>query len=354
MIDSSDSKPDSVKTGYIFKNLSIENPNLILNNNTLVKSCNINVVFKDELTLNKKAAIFFTDGGIINANGLSGFVDSIANINVYLTDNKPVTGKLIALIYTVDQFQQILSYDYFGYKDSFVVSAGNNISETFRQDEMTYNPPEAVVSGSITNLPPNSTLNPFFYYISFSSRAPAGYLGFMIMSSLSGNTFNLKVPSQLPVSYYPVIGAYIMNSSNTIFGKINFVLPVTNQTGLQYYMISGASLLSPPNTTTGFNPNNNLQWNSPDYGVIYCLNVQYADGNKVYNYFVYTDNGSFTLNELSKFNFQTLNDKTFNWSVSTLSVFYSMNEFVYPAYPNLQRAEYNMLNKWSFTTSPVK
>ncbi len=354
LYDSTDSKRDSIKSGFIYKNLSLENPNLILNKNTPANTCNISVVFKDELTSNKKAAIFFTDGANVNANGLSGVIDSIANMSVYLPDKKQVSGKLIALIYSVDQFQQITSYDYFGYKDIYIISSYNSITETFRQDEMTFNPPEATVSGSISNLPLNSTLNPFYLYLSFSNRAPIGYVGYMAMSNLTGNTFSVKVPAQLPIPYSPLIGGFMFKNYQNIFGKFNFVLPNSNQTGLEFNLLSEASLISPPNSSTLFNPKDNLQWNYPLTNKLFCVKIEYAQGNEIINYFIYTNSLNFTLNEISKFNFQSLYGKIFNWSVDAIGGFSTTDDLVNPSFENLLRADYFMLNKWSFTTSPVK
>lgn len=354
LFDTINNKNSLQKTGIVFKNLSIENPQLIFAANTQSNSGTINVIFKDGIASNKKAAMFFTNGSDINAHGISNFNDSIAYIPVFLPDTKSVKGRLIAMLYSIDQNQQIVSYDNFGFKDDVQISANNYPNESFRADEMTYNPPEANVSGSIAGVPANSSLSPFYFYLSFSGKAPVAYATFLTMSNFTGQTFDVKVPAQLPINYYPVIGAFVLNGSQYNIGKSNFILPVTNQTGLQYNLISGASLLSPPNSSSGFNPKDNLQWNCSQTENIFCIKIQYAEGNRIIDYFVYTNSLNYNLYDISKFNFQPLYGKVFNWSVDVLGNFNSVDDLVNPSFLNISRSDCYMPNKWSFTTSPVK
>lgn len=348
------------KSGYLYKDISIDNPYFEFVENSYPAPTShkgyINVQFENGISSTKRAAVFFTNGSDINAHGTNNLpIDTFAVITAFLPDNKPVIGRVIAMIYTTNAQNEILSYDNFGFKDNIELSENGNTTVTFNSTEMNYNPPEAEVSGNLMGVPQNSSSNIYYYYLSFSGRIPIAYNIDQSLCHFNGTLFNVKVPAQLPISYYSVYGAILFDNYQNNYCRGNFVLPITNQTGLQLNLIQNAEKVSPANASTNFNPQNTLQWSHPQSGKIFCLSIGSMSGNDYYNYSVFTSNKNFTFNDISKFNFHSLYDKTFGWYVNTIGGYNSINDFVDPNYKNLEHSTINMTSGgWTFSTSAQK
>ncbi len=349
--DSSVSGSTINRNGFIYKNLAIGNPLLIYGSNSNTLTGNINVIFSNGIAANKKAATFFSNYSDINAHGMNlPSQDSISEMSVFLHENKPVKGRLIALIYTVNSSQEIVSYDNFGFKDEIEISPGGNNNIIFTPDELTYNPQEAEISGSISgNLPPNAYLELTHFYLSFSGISPVTFLNRMALCFFENSSFSVKVPANLPILYYTLIGTRIVDGTNFL-GSGNFLVPNYNQTGLQLNLLQQAELISPPDNSTNFNPKNALQWSQPQNGKVFTLNIVNISGNETISYYIYTSDLNFTLDEISKFNFQSPYGKTFSWSVDAIGGYSSINDYVYPYYNNILRSSMKMITGRTFTT----
>lgn len=270
---------------------------------------------------------FFTDGKNVNGMG------EPLNFSVYLPDNQPVTGKVCVLLYTKDNNGAVISYDKFGYKDNITILPNDNINLVFTDSMLSYNPPEALITGTIIGLPPHSSTEFSQFWISMSPRKSDNYYTLSNIFSIHGNTFSFYIPSNLPVDYFPVLQVNVSDSSSIgeFVCRLNYLLPNTGGTGLNIGVPTTPLIISPPplslvDTNTVFSYQDNF--GSEIYHVIFSDSVK--------TFHIYTNKQSTGLWLLGKSGIGQFapNSKIF-LSVNTIGKFNNVDEYVNPEFKNI-------------------
>jgi len=294
--------------------------------NLNIPSAIINVTFSGDKRNSNSWKVFFTDGKNVNGMGEPYFT-------VYLPDNQPVTGKVCVLLYTKDNNGAILSYDKFGCKDNITISPNDNRNIIFTDSMLSYNPPEALIAGTITGLPPHSSTEFSQFWISMSPRKSDNYFIFSNIFPIHGNTFSFYIPSNLPVDYFPVLQVNVSDSS--IIGefvcRLNYLLPNTGGTGLNIGVPTTPQNISPPPLSL---VDTNTVFSYQDYFGSEIYHVIFSDSVKTFH--IYTNKQSTGLWLLGKSGLGqfTPNSKIF-LSVNTIGKFNNVDEYVNPEFKNI-------------------
>ena len=272
---------------------------------------------------------FFTDGKNVNGIGEPG------DLQVYLPDNQPVTGKVCVLLYTKDNSGAVTSYDKFGYKDNVTISPNGNTNLVFTDSMLNYVPSKSLISGTITGLPPHMSTGYSHFFISMSPRKTYNYLDPSHIFFLNGTAFNFYIPSNLPVDYYPLLKIMVSDSSSVgaYTSYVNYLLPKTGATGLNIKIpaipqIMGPNELSLVDTTDIF-------WVPPILSTeIY--HFMFSDSIKTFH--VYLNFPAVSLSFFNKLGLGTFSPNSrITMTVNTIGGFRYVDEYVNPNFKNIEQ-----------------
>lgn len=282
--------------------------------------CEITVTYPPEIfTPNIDGKVMFTDGNYVNS--YESFSQGLP-FTVWLPDNSPVTGKLILITYKKDGSGKIISYENFGQSASIQVSNGGNYTYNFSPDEVSLNPGENILSGSI-NLQPGYDSDDNFFYLTFSNKRTPNYSIPLRFETISSNVFNILVPTNLPLQYSSMLGCYSFNGqlSNTEI----FKLP-PGPSGINLDTKTPPELLTPENNAIDVNLNTEFTFTSGTGTGIYLINLHNETLNKRYT--IYTSSNRFRLSEFSDLFTEGISGSLFSWSVEKTGFDTSVNEFL--------------------------
>lgn len=300
-------------TKYLFKDISVPEPVLLLGNSDgTQRTAIIHVTYPQDNTL--KGKIIFTNHSDINSYAFANPENTYIAVRMHYYQN--VTGTLIVLRYTMWD-GKISDFKQFGYKENISIEPDNTYNISFTQADLSFNPEEEIITGNINSTQPPEYTNTF-NFLSFSDYQYPEYISNFALEYSMGNVnnFSYKFPVNLPIANKRTIGSV----SNLIPNKW-FFKNVNNQTGtITINSPQASSLISPENNATGINYNSVFKFSSTGEDCIYEIRIG--------NYIIYTDKLEFTFGDLERLGFNFNKSEMLKWSVNSIGNYGTMNDFV--------------------------
>ncbi|MFZ1322167.1 MAG: carboxypeptidase-like regulatory domain-containing protein [Ignavibacteria bacterium] len=254
----------------------------------------------------KKGKLIFTDGGGVNSS--TDITGESTILEVKLVYNSVQKGKLIVLIYSVDAAGRVYTYNNYASKTGIDLSNGStNNSFSFDMNELSYNPPERIINGSI-NIPAGYNSSSQYYYLSFADRNISFNDPSCKISDITGDNFNIVVPYDLPDIFSVMINNYSNNSDK--YSLETFVIH-DYESSVNLSSHHPVDLISPANNNSGITSNSEISFSQGDGTGVYAVRF-IKDG---YMYSVITSETSFPISELEKFDIGNISNEHFTWTV---------------------------------------
>ncbi|MBI5401844.1 MAG: hypothetical protein HY959_00445 [Ignavibacteriae bacterium] len=280
----------------------------------------VNVSYSGNIGTSNARKIFFTDGKNVSGIGNDPFCE------VFLPDNTPVTGKVCYLLYTTG-----ISFDKFGYIDNVTLAPNVNVNLSFNDSICSFHPYSVSVSGSINTFSNNIQNNYAFSTIFVSPRQTNFYSTNIQFENFSGNTFNILLPANLSVNYYPLMYIIFQNTSNNHYTQAFYSLPKAGGTGIVLNAPSTPIILSPAENSV-LDSNTNISFSGTGTQEFFYLTI--SDSLKSIKYI--TSANSVNLSSISKLGLGRFNPNSrIYFEVLAISQFNSLNDFVNPNINNL-------------------
>ena len=272
--------------------------------------------------------VFFTDGNNVNGIG-SGL-----HCNIYFADNQSAKGKVSVLLYTSDAGGAALSYDKFGYIDNVTITPGGNTNLVFTDSMLSYNPPETRVSGTITGFPSNGYINAEFMFLSMSARKGSYFGNDCSFGFISGNTFDLLIPSGLPVNFYPIYFLEVFDRNNNgQFGRVYNLLPKAGGTNINIEIPTIPGMYVPPENSL---IDTNSIFSYYDYFGPEINHIIFSDSSKTIH--LYTTSQTVSLWPLAYLGLgRFAPNSNIIFSVNTIGKFNNVDEYVNPYFSNVDQ-----------------
>jgi hypothetical protein len=295
--------------GTVIRNLSLSEcwiPYTAKNPPTNTPTGTIKVSLNNITGYKNNWKIFFSDGK--NYNGISNVEsDSTGSVDVVIWDNSIVTGKVFVLNYSMTG-GEITSFDKFGYIDNVSISAGGVVNLVFNDSMLTFNPPEALISGTISGIPPHTNMFPTFTSISFSPRKYNAYFTDNCLYNISSSNFNLVIPSNLPVNFYPFMEINLSDSGGFGYNKclVKYLLPKNGAVGLNINIPESPQIISPP-ANSYIDTNNIISFLSSSPDRVFCIRFE---DSTLLSYDIYTTSENINMNNLWKLGIKSFTPNT--------------------------------------------
>jgi len=301
--------------------------------NTL--SSQINYTYSGSATSNAKK-IFFTDGKNISGVGAINF----PTCSVYLPNNNPVTGRAYLLLYT-----QGLSYDRFGFIDNVTLSPNSSINLVFNDSICGFFPSSARVTGTINIANPQLLNNFTLCTIYFSPRMFSTFALDLILEPISGNSFDILIPSNLGVEFYPMMWVNYYDYSTGASNQCYYYLPKAGGTGLVLNVPTTPQIVSPGEYSI---INENTLFTFSDASSQDIFELTFTDSVKTVMY--YTGANTVSLSNMSKLGLGSFTPASdIKFTVTAIGQFNSLNDFANPNINNLnQRISFPVSRKYFF------
>jgi hypothetical protein len=281
----------------------------------------INVAYSGNIETSNERKIFFTDGK--NVNGIG----SDFSCRVYLPDNTPVAGKVCYLLYTTNSQGKVLTYDKFGYIDNVSLTPNANINLTFNDSICSFNPGSVSVSGSI-----NTTSG--IYAIStviISPRHSNFFVTNILLDIIIENTFNILLPANLSVNYYPLMFIQFQDYSSGLYCQSFYSLPKAGGTGIVLTAPSTPQIISPPENSP---IDSNTVFSFSGTGSQEFFQLTFSDSIRTVKFI--TSSNSVTLASMYKLGMVRFSaNSQIKFEVTAISPFNSIDEYVNPNINNL-------------------
>jgi hypothetical protein len=320
--------------GSVFKNLTNTDcliPNIVnLFNWGPLNEANIYITYSGIPENYNLCKTFFTDGKNINAIGTSDYC------HILFPENHSIKGKVCVIFYTIDSNEVVLSYEKFGYIDNVTISPNSTTNLVFTDSMLSYNPPETLVSGTISSISP-SNYRYINYFINMSPRKGFYYYPFYFgFCHITGNVFNILIPSNLPVEYYPILKCYSSDSGGQ--AMMNYELPKSGATGLNVSFPTTPVIFSPP--ALSYVDTNTIFSYSDNFGPqIYQIIIK----DSLKSFFIYTNEKNINMQNLWQFGFGKFGaNSKIKFSVNTLGRYNTVDDYANPNFKNV--TEYSSMS----------
>ena len=326
------------KFGYFFQGLTIQNPEInIVNPSLHPRVCVMNVNLPESIPISF-GKLIFTDTNVFNYYAdISGL---IFNFNLNLKDDNPVTGKLIILMYSKNNYNQIISYDKFGFKDNITISPGGNITVNFLASDLTLKP--GLINVNI-NMYQKYAYEDKSFYLNFGKNIYQNISGNMAFNQVYGAYIDFKIPAGLPLNFSTLFCINGFSDSTNFVGPYQQQFLVPNGIyGLHLDVEAPPALTYPPNNYGGVDINTMFSFIGVYNGV---FDVVMLDSVSSFNYYYYTTQKSFDLKWINKIHNTDISKNNFRWFVESISPsYYSLDDLLNPDHSNL-----NSFNAHSYT-----
>jgi len=334
---------DSVRRkATVYKKLSVNNIGLYFDQYSGSNySAAIYVRIQGEsLPNDKKWKVIFTDRENVNEYAEVTGINPTAGLLLNM-DKNIVSGRLIALSYKKDNNGKITSYDNFGTYPLYNIQSGNTYNYWFDSLSLAFNPGEQTVTASINVAAvPNSTE----FYLSFGTINRPVNFGYTF-SYLTGNYFNFKIPTDLPLPFSTVIINNTTLSSGFSYQEYN-VFPNSNND----LIVNVPPIpLSPVEDAKNVNNETQFSFNSGSGKGVFEIIL--TNQSRFSEYRIITAENNFTLEGLDKLGFGSINNNIFEWRVTKKGPAATVNEYV-TNYNNEQNHFYSEGNSRRFLTEP--
>lgn len=282
--------------------------------------CEITVTYPPEILLpGVTGKIMFTDGNYVNA--YTEFSQGLPLI-IWLQNNSPVTGKLILLTYRKES-GKIVSYENFGLSNPIQVVRGGKYNYGFSLNEVSLNPGEESVSGTV-NVQPGYDTGDQMFYITFSDKRTPNFTFPIRFETITGNNFDIKLPVNIPLQYSAIFFSYTYEGS--AYSSELFKLPGISG-GVVIDTKEPPELLTPANNETGVTEQTKISFTSGSGDGIYHIRFHDMNSNKVYT--AYSGSNSFYIYELKGIFPEGLPANTeFKWWVEKIGTNSSVNDYL--------------------------
>jgi len=327
------------KFGYFFQGLTIQNPEINIVNPSLhprVCVMNVNLPTIIPITFGK---LIFTD--TIDFNYYADITGHNLTFNLNLKDDNPVIGKLIILMYSKNGFNQIISYDKFGFKDNITISPGGNINVNFLASDFTLKPGLTNVNLNMYGKYQNENK---YFYLSFGKNVYQNISGNPAFNQGYGSYVDFNIPTGLPFNYSTLFCISGFLDSNSFIGPYQQQFLVPNGVyGLHLDVEAPPALAYPPNNFGGVDVNTTFSFISGVYNGVF--DIVMIDSVSDYTYYYYTTQKSFDLKWITKIHNTDISKDSFRWFVESISPsFCNLDDLLNPDRSNL-----NSFNAHSYT-----
>lgn len=291
----------------------------------------------------KKGKLIFTNGAELNSS--EDITGENTSLEVKLNENTIYTGKLIVLIYSVDNSGKVLSYDNYADTGDIQLSYLKEPSFNFDEEDLNFNPDERNISGNI-DIPSGYKSSLQYFYLNFGSTNSTFNIPDFKFSDINGNDFNIVVPAGLPSDFSVLINNYISDVPNSKYSLEIIKLPDnTNTVNLQAKL--PADLISPQNDATEINANSVISHSAGEGSGVFVTRF-FGNG---YIYSVVSTEESFLFSELNKFEISNLNNQYIFWTVQKYGDVSDINSYL-TSYPLNSDMYLSKSEQWMFKTAP--
>ncbi|CAN5602594.1 hypothetical protein BH10BAC5_BH10BAC5_21820 [soil metagenome] len=272
------------------------------------------------LKANQHVIAVFTDGDKYQA--IENFVQDTTTIALTWGESASLTGRLIILEYTMNAFDEIISYDNFGYKDGIVFNNGSSTVVDFSTSDLSFNPGETNVSGIVTGTSSFYDLNSTMA-ISFNSNIsdPAASEQHQLQTTYSIAAFNYVIPAGLPIPFKVIYRGFGNESSSYIQRYMEFP---AGSSGNVINLQNGITLNAPQNSATGVDSTADFIYTpASGYGVHI---VEISSYNN--RYFIYTTSNTSKIPDFSLLGIRLSSSTLYYWDVIQLSGIQTTDDLV--------------------------
>lgn len=309
----------SSATAVIYKNISLENPELILFGKPSAKNSNtatINVKFP-EIPAGSSAVIKFISSNVFYSQDVEVF--SGESSKTLLVDwpetQKTLNGNVIYLQKSNVVYQSFNDKVISLYKNTVPFNAtftGTNNLNTLSSDVTIYLPFDDYRSKGY------SVFADFFSYNRNSE---------IMLTKEEGNIFKTKsiIPLKLPISYRVKVSGFVDYDDGSGFVSYTYSNPGSV---INLAKEEPPKLETPSNKLTGASVNTDFSYTIGSGTGVYV--IQFHSFYPNMNFYVVTNEKSTNLSYLSRTEFQKLNSVEFNWNVKKYLTYFSVNDFVKP------------------------
>lgn len=238
-----------------------------------------------------------------------------------MPDNNPVTGNIILLTYLKDSYGRVISYENYGVINNVTVSPGS-YNFAFDSADVSFNPGEATVSGSVT-APPGYSIGSSSFILAFSDFYLPEDFGQLAFGQSSGNIFNFKIPTGISEPFRIYSDKIYYGIYGIGYSLERFPVYPSSQNNLDIKTIPG--LISPLHEVKDITDDTPFSFSGGSGEGIYEINLY--DVSKSINYRLVTSSTEFTLRNIDDTGFGPINNHDFSWSVRKNGYFTSMNDY---------------------------
>jgi hypothetical protein len=312
--------------GIVYKSVTTRNPQVLgIGIPTTVNSTQLTASIPQILiSNNQKAKIIFTDSLTVQADGLiDGSLNQTSTTFTisWLGSAPQISGKVIALVYTMDANGHILSYNLYGDKP-YTLNSGSPSFVAFGENELPIPPTQSTIQGSV--FPPGGYVEATAYlgisFITTNSYPLANlYTGSATqLDSKLAPAYIFNVPTNLPTTNkLSVTGTAFVNSVNTFpyeFTSKTIVCPEgTSNNNISLETVS--NLISPQNNATLIDTNSNFSYSTGGSGSGLYLIQFTSSSNTIY---VFTTLNVCNIPNLSTFGLNIGPNYSYSWYVIKL------------------------------------
>lgn len=309
----------STSTAVIYKNLNIENPDLILfgNLNSIYSyRAVVNLNFP-EIPSGSSAKIKFISPDVFYCEDAEAFTgEKSKTIIVYWPlSQKTINGKVI------------------------YIQKNNSLYENYRENAISIFqntiPFETTFGKNITEIAHTSNLTVYFPFDDYTVKGYSVYADFLaynrnseiLLTKQEGNILKTKsiIPSLLPVSYRLKINGFAKYKDGSGFISTAYSKPGAT---INLSTENPPELKTPSDKFMGAAGNTEFSYSSGSGTGIYVVHYQsfYPD----MDFYIVTGERSAYLNYLSRDEFKKVNSVDFKWDVKKYLTYFSVDDFVKP------------------------
>jgi hypothetical protein len=297
-------------TGLMYKGVNSYTPQFLGTGLPSVPSSAVLKVTIPALGPNQRATVIYTDTGFVHVSQNILPPAVLANLNVVWSSGANITGKILVLVYTFTA-GQVSAFDKYGEKTNFVLNNGGTSNVTFTAADLSLNPGETTVSGSIA-LPPGYMTPNANLLLRFTNKGSV-YLGANIGNPVMSNTYSFVVPTGLPSASTIVIGG--RGSGPIGEDGLKIITAAAGSSGNVITIETCPNLSTPPNMATNIDTTTNFTWSAGTGSGIYLVN--YTTAGK--NFYVFTSQQNTTIPSFSSFGLPIGPAVVYSWNVVRIS-----------------------------------
>jgi len=307
-------------TAVIYKNINIDNPELILFGTIIDKNLNaafINIKFP-EIPQNSTAILKFISQDDFSSRIIDAYSgDNNKTIPVYWPQTKPsISGKII--------FIQKDTYEYESFIEKNITLSKSNIP--VKTNLSSGNSVIPKTSSIVVNSPDKNysekSISVFADFLDFSDDSEV-----MLFNDVGKlNSVKCLIPELFPFSGKYKVKSNIVFKDGSGYETYNFVKP-KGKVSIQNE--SPPELQTPTDNFLGANGNTEFYYSLGSGTGIYV--IQFKSVNTKLNFYIVTRERSAFLNYLSRDEFRRSGSVEFKWRVNKYLTYFSVDDFVKPA-----------------------